>query len=704
MLNHKITRKIGKQNSWRSNALGFCTRLGLGLALVLTLSLSLDLGLDLTSTRLGQCSLAYASEVEFSAEVDRSQLTLSDTVTLNLLIRTHGNAKVSEPQIIARGFEEVSNSKSVSVSTQYDSSLGQISMENVQQITKVLQPSETLKPGKYEISGIQVEVDGKLYKANPIELQIIPGGGQGGGQGSAPPPSSPGYSSPSYRMSRPNSAIGRNTPNAPNARSAQNAMLRAEVAKNTAYKGEQLIVSYYFYHQGKVFNLQVEKFPILSGFLREDLDMPIITQRMEPERVTLNGVPYERWLLARYAAYPIQEGKLTIDSMAVKFNYYSNLRNSPFGEEDPFFGFFQQLSPRVGSAQSEKQNIDVKSLPSQGRPENFVGGVGDFQVTSAVDKYEVRANEAVTLTVKVEGRGNYATLEEPKNKWPETIELYDSKGRSQAGSQGVGEKVFEFLLIPRVPGKLELPPLQFGFFDPNKNQYYTQSTEAIQLHVLEPAPGSALVPIGKNKINENSHSSNPGAKVENLRDLKSPTEIVNQKSGLELTWHLLYWGWVVALGAFIGFVGVDLFKRGATKIRRLRRAKIGDDLQQWSDLQSRAKNASLGASSGASWQEISELYELLTEAVFDEIDKVFQVGARGFSRAQLGDLLVQEKGLPAPLWSQIVALLEYAETVRFASSLGNSTESSARSDLIKWVSEAELVAKSLKACRSFDSH
>ena len=97
----------------------------------------------------------------------------------------------------------------------------------------------------------------------------------------------------------------------------------------------------------------------------------------------------------------------------------------------------------------------------------------------------------MTLTAKVEGRGNLAAIGEPKAKWPDTVEIYDSKGTAKAGPGGVGQKVFEFLLIPRAPGKVTLPSLELSFFDPTKGAYVTRTTEPITINVGEPAPGSA---------------------------------------------------------------------------------------------------------------------------------------------------------------------------------------------------------------------
>jgi hypothetical protein len=660
MLNHRTTRKTGN--------------LGWVLAV------------------LWVCRAAYAGEIQFSAEVDQNQISADDTVALKLMIQASSSGMAGEPQFDAPDFEVVNDFSSISVSSQYDSNAGRFTMINSQQITKVLRP---LKTGNLRIANIRLKNGGKLYTIPDIAIQVFqPGSGgavrsqnsRGAARGGA------------VRINPMGNAGGNNTANNggnANRPAAVAAIVKAEIEKNTAYKGEQIIVSYYLYHQSKIFNIQVDKFPILNGFLREDLEMPVMGQRLDSEKVVRNGVNYERSLLARYAAYPLEEGKLTIDSLSLKFNYYANARSSNFDEEDPFFGFFQQLSPRVGTALSELLPVQVSAIPTQGRPESFSGGIGDFTLSSAIDKYDVHANEAVTLTVKVEGRGNVASIQEPKNKWPDNVELYDSKGRAKSGRGGVGEKVFEFLLIPRVPGKLDLPALEFGFFDPNLKKYYTKSTLPLTLNVLDPAPGTALVPVSRKNPGKALNQSALSPKVEDVRYLKPPVDMPDGIFGQPI-WRILYWICLVLATTLFGFIASDLLRRNKKRVERRRRAQTAGKSKTWDRLHASAR----GATNGAPWQEVTQAYEVLTGVLFDTLDSAFNVGVRSISRPQLRQILVDEKGMPQEVWGKAESLLEFADLVRFASSAGAVSENQARSELLKWVGEGESFVKKIETAEN----
>jgi hypothetical protein len=470
-------------------------------------------------------------------------------------------------------------------------------------------------------------------------------------------------------------------------------MIRAEVDKASYFKGEQVVVSYYLYHQMRVFNVQVDKFPVLTGFLRQDLEVPIMGQRLESEPVILNGERFQRSLLAKYAAYPLEDGKLKIDSASIKFNYYVNTNNNNQDEDDPFFsfGFFQQMVPKAWSGKSEPLDILVSPLPEQGKPSSFTGGVGDFSVISAVNKYDVKANEAINLTVKIEGKGNVSSIQEPKIQWPEGLDFYDSSGKAQTSKNGTGEKIFEFVLIPREPGPLNLPPIEFGFFDPDKKAYYIKKTEPIQIRVGEPVAGTAIVKKQSKQDSTQAKNANEAKPNQDLRGLKPPSPESQNARGRPL-WQILYWICSAALSVLAVLIGIDLIRKLKTRLQKKDGLRSTAKSKIWSHLQNQAQ----GAIHGLAWKDVTQAYVALGEEVLNGVESTYSLSVRSLSRAELRDVLVQQKGLPETVWNRVVRLLEYTDMVRFASSAGVVSESAARSELTKWVQEGQSLVRNLE--------
>lgn len=624
---------------------------------------------------LGLAGPTYAENVQFTAMVDRNQIGLDESVSLKFSVQGEGNVATNPPTYDAPDFQEVNSYDSSFVESTYDSSSGQIVMKTTQMLTKVLRPLHT---GQLKISHISTVVNGKSKSVPDILVQVNPGGS------GTPPPSHYGGSGLGLR-----GATKRTVP-------SNTVFIRAELDKDKIYKGEQVIVSYYFYRRVRVLNIQVDKFPVLNGFLREELEMPVMQPRLEVEAVVLDGVPYQRSLLARYAAYPLQEGKLDIDTMNLKYTYYAG---STDDGEDPFMQFFKQLTPREGLAKSDPISVNVLPIPADGRPASFSGGVGDFTVTSAADKTEVRANEAITLKVKIEGRGNLAAIGEPKAHWPPNVELYDSKGSAKASKAGVGEKDFEILLIPRVPGDIVLPAMEFSFFDPNKKTYVTRTTDPIKVHVNEAAPGSAIqgrsnlatgAALGTPPGSPQTSGADAGALT--LRDIKPPSISFERTVDGMPIWRALYILVILGLGGFALWVASDFLKGYLGRHRETSAARARADEKSWKRLRADIREAK-----SLPWKDVLGIYDRLCSNVLDAIDQNYNIGARSLPRVEIGRTLVQDKNLDKLKWEPINLLLEYNEMIRFAGAASASMENQARQALADWVTRAESAVIALTA-------
>jgi hypothetical protein len=77
-----------------------------------------------------------------------------------------------------------------------------------------------------------------------------------------------------------------------------------------------------------------------------------------------------------------------------------------------FDDFFNSYTTVTKALQSPGITINVSALPA-GKPLGFCGGVGQFNISSSISSTELQANEAVTLTVTIQGAGNMKLLKTP---------------------------------------------------------------------------------------------------------------------------------------------------------------------------------------------------------------------------------------------------------------------------------------------------
>lgn len=166
--------------------------------------------------------------------------------------------------------------------------------------------------------------------------------------------------------------------------------------------------------------------------------------------------------------------------------------NSPFGSpffNDPFFGFGREESLNVTS---EPLSIEVKSLPTSGRPDSFQGAIGAFSTRSIVDNDRVSLGDPVRLFFEIEGQGNFAAMPAPNFESNSNFKIgppaFSFEGNELTKHQG--KQRFEYILTPLTPGLLKIPAVSFSYFDPVKEKYFISNS---QEHPLRVDPGETWI-------------------------------------------------------------------------------------------------------------------------------------------------------------------------------------------------------------------
>lgn len=252
-----------------------------------------------------------------------------------------------------------------------------------------------------------------------------------------------------------------------------------EVDKKTVYEGEQITATWHIYTRGNLDSLDRAKFPDLKGFWKEIIEEVPSLQFTEE---MVNGLMYRKALLAAHALFPIKPGKTTIDEFKIKAKVRMPTQ----------FGWGSQQEYTKASKRAE---ITVLPLPTEGKPLSFSGAVGQFQIQTQVDGTQFPAGQPISLRVRLEGQGNAKVIELPEIKWPENLEVYDTKSESKFFRDGLSFKEFEILVIAKNPGEVKIPQINFSYFDPTLKQYITKSTEEFSINITEAVKGSNVAPL-----------------------------------------------------------------------------------------------------------------------------------------------------------------------------------------------------------------
>ena len=125
--------------------------------------------------------------------------------------------------------------------------------------------------------------------------------------------------------------------------------------------------------------------------------------------------------------------------------------------------------------------LNVQPLPEVGRPTNFMGAVGEYNITAQVDRNKLEVRKALTLTLEISGVGNIKTVTPPKIS---PINGFRVETPIHVKGDADNRITYTYVLIPLKGGILQIPAIEFAYFSPVKNSYQVTKTNPIPITVL----------------------------------------------------------------------------------------------------------------------------------------------------------------------------------------------------------------------------
>ncbi|HSJ14358.1 MAG TPA: BatD family protein [Longimicrobiales bacterium] len=289
------------------------------------------------------------------------------------------------------------------------------------------------EPGRYRIPSVAVEVEGRTYTTPALDLTVTPAAAGPGVRRDGEPP----------------------------------VRLRAWIDPDTLYVGEQLL-----YRAEAAFpealRLRQTRAPVFdppatTGFWVYDLPDPVTVGL----RVSGNEM-YEVQSF-RQVLFPLRAGDHRIPPAGLRYEYRAG----------------SIFSPESRQLATDPIAVHVRELPRSGRPADFDGAVGQFTITASISAPNTTVDDAVTLRVSVEGKGNIKALGRPMLPEIADVDIFPGADRVDVGFDGErvsGRKTFEWLLVSRAAGEHAVPAITFSWFDPQTGGYERASTSPLVLY------------------------------------------------------------------------------------------------------------------------------------------------------------------------------------------------------------------------------
>ena len=376
--------------------------------------------------------------------------------------------------------------------------------------------------GEYTIPGASIVADGDQMVSNSVRIKVLP---QDQGD------------SNSSSSSSTHSSSGTGVSN-------QDLFITASASKTNVYEQEAFVLTYKIYTRESNLQLNNAKLPDFKGFHSQEIEMTT-NARWTPEHY--QGRNYYTTVYRQFVLFPQQSGKLYIDPAQFQMTV-----GKPVQSDDPFDAFFNGGSNVIEikkSISTPKIAINVIPLPA-GKPADFSGGVGEFNISSSINNKELKTNDAITIKLVISGTGNLKLISNPEIKFPDDFEVYDPKVDNQVRltREGLtGNKVIEYLAIPRHAGTYKIPGVSFSYFDIRSKSYKTLKTEEYVINV-EKGAGNADQVIA-------NFTNKEDLKVlgEDIRYIKQ-NEVTLQPKGSFFYGSMTYWlFYIIPALAFIIF-------------------------------------------------------------------------------------------------------------------------------------------------------
>lgn len=376
--------------------------------------------------------------------------------------------------------------------------------------------------GEYTIPGASIIADGDQMVSNSVRIKVLP---QDQGD------------SNSSSSSSTHSSSGTGVSN-------QDLFITASASKTNVYEQEAFVLTYKIYTRESNLQLNNAKLPDFKGFHSQEIEMTT-NARWTPEHY--QGRNYYTTVYRQFVLFPQQSGKLYIDPAQFQMTV-----GKPVQSDDPFDAFFNGGSNVIEikkSISTPKIAINVNPLPA-GKPADFSGGVGEFNISSSINNKELKTNDAITIKLVISGTGNLKLISNPEIKFPDDFEVYDPKVDNQVRltREGLtGNKVIEYLAIPRHAGTYKIPGVSFSYFDIRSKSYKTLKTEEYVINV-EKGVGNADQVIA-------NFTNKEDLKVlgEDIRYIKQ-NEVTLQPKGSFFYGSMTYWlFYIIPALAFIIF-------------------------------------------------------------------------------------------------------------------------------------------------------
>ena len=543
-------------------------------------------------------TLILSSQVNFDVSVSKSKLGLNERFRVDFVMNQNGD-NFSPPK-----FEnfQIIGGPNQSIKTSYVNGERNFSKT----YSYFLKP---LKKGRLKISQASIEIDNEIYKSLPIEVLITDS------------------------VKQPSDAVTQYY-------NDDDIELRALISKGSPFLNEPITVVYKLYYKApiNISDARETETPKFKDFWSQTIKIP----QLKVQREVYKGQNYNVVEWRKVVLYPQRVGELEISPLSLNL-----VLDVPTDKRD-FFGnvIYDQTSQLISTGM---RRINVKNLPTQGKPDSFSGAVGEFEFDVILNKNSLRATESFQAELKVKGSGNLKLFDLPNILVPNSMELFDPEreeliSTNLSGMSGSISKLFT--IIPRFQGNFPIEEVEFSYFNPETEKYKILKSPRLTIDVYD---GPAL----SNTItNDNSNIITPD---DSFRFIKIKGNLREIKNDIFFESKLFYALVTSPFALLLSLLALTIYRRN--------RMESSDELIR---IEERQINKMIESAKDSVGDKIL-FYDKIEKAIIKSLIVKFSIRMESLKKDKI-EQIGEEKGLSRNDITLIIRLIENCEKARYSQS------------------------------------
>ena len=297
-------------------------------------------------------------------------------------------------------------------------------------------------------------------------------------------------------------------------------------------------------------------------------------------------------------------------------------------------------------------------MPENGKPEDFTGAVGSFDLKVVPSRTKLKTGESLDLKIQVSGKGNLKLFTLPKPVEQASLEMYDPEHKENVKvlSSGMSGDISDnYTIIPQNAGKYPIEPVSFSYFDPKANQYKRITSNPILLEVEKGNGTTANTVV----VNENKKKVKANAA---FGFIKTKTELKSQDKEFFL-----------GSGLFYGLLGVPFLLIPLLVVYRRRQDASNSDVQGNRIRLSNKLAKKYLSEAQKHLDNKTPFYVALEKAMHNFLKAKLNIETSEMSKDKIRELLLLKKANPETV-DQFIALTESCDFARYAPSTSMSIQ------------------------------